>query len=84
MTIIMQQTIRDSINGGATEQRFEKSARYDVPTAVGQLWIGRGWASVATMAKGGIVTGPRPAPVGDTGPEAFIPLDRLNGNGRKE
>lgn len=44
MTIIMQQTIRESINDGRTQQTFEKGARYDVPTAVGQLWIGRGWA----------------------------------------
>lgn len=47
MTIVMQQTIRDSINGGVTTQTFAKDGRYDVPTAVGQLWIGHGWARAA-------------------------------------
>ena len=47
MTIIMQQTIRDSINGGVTTQTFAKDGRYDVPDPIGQLWIGRGWASAA-------------------------------------
>jgi len=30
------------------------------------------------LAEGGIVTGPTPAMIGEAGPEAVIPLDRLN------
>lgn len=52
MTIIMQQTIRDSINGGVTTQTFAQDGRYDVPTSVGQLWIGRGWARTVDGSSG--------------------------------
>ncbi len=48
MDIIMLQTIPDeTINGGATRQDFIQGACYPVPDAIGQLWIGRGWARAA-------------------------------------
>jgi len=46
----MLQTVNESINEGRTKQDFIAGARYDVPLAVGQLWIGRGWARSATAA----------------------------------
>ncbi|MCS6302375.1 MAG: hypothetical protein H8K07_01715 [Nitrospira sp.] len=44
MTILMTQTIHESLTGGRTTQEFVKGARYDVPQPIGQLWIARGWA----------------------------------------
>jgi len=45
-----------------------------VQTGVGNGTHGRG---MTPMATGGIVMGPTPALVGEAGPEAIIPLDRL-------
>lgn len=39
--------------------------------------VGGGAALLEELAAGGIVTGPTPALVGEAGPEAVIPLDRL-------
>lgn len=48
MDIVMLQTVPgESINGGRTTQAFLTGATYPVPEAIGQLWIGRGWASAA-------------------------------------
>lgn len=52
MHIVMAQTITDSINEGRTRQEFFKGAPYQVPDEVGQLWIGRGWATAASAAVG--------------------------------
>lgn len=46
MNIVMLQTIPgESINNGRTTQTFVKDATYPVPDEIGQLWIGRGWAT---------------------------------------
>ena len=37
--------------------------------------------AVPAMAKGGIVTGPTLALIGEAGPEAVVPLDMLGGMG---
>jgi tape measure domain-containing protein len=41
--------------------------------------VGGGVLGLIGLASGGIVTGPTPAIVGEAGPEAVIPLDRLEG-----
>jgi len=48
MEIVMTRTVKDSINDGRTTQTFEQGHRYEVPTAVGQLWIARGDARAAS------------------------------------
>lgn len=48
MTIIMNETHHESLNDGRTTQEFLKGARYDVPAAIGQSWIARGWAHAVT------------------------------------
>lgn len=46
MDIVMLQTVpNESTNGGRTTQTFLKGATYPVPDEIGQLWIGRGWAT---------------------------------------
>jgi len=52
MNILMRQTLTESINGGRTTQAFVKGSTYPVPDDVGQLWIGRGWATAASAAAG--------------------------------
>ena len=47
MHILMTQTITESLNGGRTKQEFLKGGAYAVPDEIGQLWIGRGWATAA-------------------------------------
>jgi hypothetical protein len=49
-----------------------------MPNGGGQSGVSAG---LRPMATGGIVMGPTPALVGEAGPEAIIPLDRLNGMG---
>lgn len=44
----------------------------------------RGALGLTPFAKGGIVTGPTPALVGEAGPEAIIPLDRLSSMGMSD
>ena len=51
MDVIMLQTIRESINEGRTAQEFVKDLPYQVPDAVGQLWIARGLAVAAAAAR---------------------------------
>jgi hypothetical protein len=51
MDILMQQTMKESINGGRTTQEFVKGLPYQVPDDIGQLWVGRGWAVAAAGAK---------------------------------
>jgi len=58
MEIVMTQTIQDSINGSRTQQQFLKGASYQVPDSVGQLWIGRGWATAATLGERGSAPAP--------------------------
>lgn len=41
----MTQTLTESLNGGRTTQVFVAGGRYLVPDHLGQLWIGRGWAT---------------------------------------
>lgn len=38
----------------------------------------RGFLGLTPLASGGIVTGPTPALIGEAGPEAVIPLDKLS------
>ncbi|MFA7628888.1 MAG: hypothetical protein WCY37_05815, partial [Candidatus Dojkabacteria bacterium] len=40
--------------------------------------VGRAIGGLIPFASGGVVTGPTPALVGESGPEAIIPLDKLN------
>lgn len=48
MEIVMLQTMPgESINGGRTTQAFVQGRTYPVPDPIGQLWIGRGWATAA-------------------------------------
>jgi len=56
--------------------------------AIGNLFGGGGSSSgrqgerrISGMAKGGIVTGPTLALIGEAGPEAVVPLDRMGGMG---
>lgn len=42
---------------------------------------GASWANMPKMASGGIVTAPTVAMIGEAGPEAIIPLDRLGSMG---
>lgn len=58
-------------------QRLKKALTitYDVKT--GQTSASRGNIKVTAFAQGGIVTKPTNALVGEAGPEAIIPLDRL-------
>ncbi len=44
MTLVMTQTITESVNGGRTAQEFLKDGTYLVAADIGQRWIGRGWA----------------------------------------
>ena len=61
----------------------------DIPT-LGHISLGRlgddqdassGASGIRAMATGGIVTGPTLALIGEAGPEAVIPLDRMKGMG---
>lgn len=45
MDVIMKQTLTESINGGRTTQSFVAGGRYLVPDHIGQIWVGRGWAT---------------------------------------
>ena len=50
MHIVMAQTITESLNEGRTKQEFLKGAAYEVPDPIGQLWIGRGWATAGPVS----------------------------------
>lgn len=51
MEIVMQHTMRESVNGGRTVQEFVKGSGYSVPDDIGQLWVGHGWALAAAAAR---------------------------------
>ena len=65
--------IADAITGGAKKTVDKVTGGAD--DLIGQA---QGWARGLTpFAKGGVATGPTPALVGEAGPEAIIPLDKL-------
>jgi len=49
------------------------------PLLPGQTWGSGGLPYIPAMARGGIVTTPTLALVGEAGPEAIVPLDRMGG-----
>ena len=57
--------------------RLKKALTITFDVKTGQTSTSRGNIKVTTFAQGGIVTKPTNALVGEAGPEAIIPLDRL-------
>jgi len=47
VTVLMQETVTESVNDGRTRQPFEKGRLYSLPGPLAQQWIGRGWALAA-------------------------------------
>jgi hypothetical protein len=47
VTVLMQETVTDTVNDGRTRQSFEKGRLYSLPGPLAQQWIGRGWALAA-------------------------------------
>lgn len=58
-------------------QRLKKALTITFDVKTGQTSTSRGNIKVTAFAQGGIVTKPTNALVGEAGPEAIIPLDRL-------
>lgn len=58
-------------------QRMKKALTTTFDVKTGQTSTSRGYIKVTPFAQGGIVTKPTNALVGEAGPEAIIPLDRL-------
>lgn len=58
-------------------QRLKKALTITFDVKTGQTSTSRGNITVTAFAQGGIVTKPTNALVGEAGPEAIIPLDRL-------
>ena len=73
--------------GGASTQSIRNDGTVGYNTGIHGAWdrLGDAWRDTTSrigglipFASGGIVTGPTPALVGEAGPEAIIPLDKLN------
>lgn len=47
VTVLMQETVTESLNDGRTRQTFDKGRLYSLPGPLAQRWIGRGWALAA-------------------------------------
>lgn len=47
VTVLMQETVTESVNDGRTRQQFERGRLYSLPSPLAQQWIGRGWALAA-------------------------------------
>lgn len=59
-----------------TPQQFRATASGRPPSGEGRIW-----AEIRAFAEGGIVTQPTFGLIGEAGPEAVIPLDRMSSNG---
>jgi hypothetical protein len=47
VTVLMRETVTESLNDGRTRQTFDKGRLYRLPGPLAQQWIGRGWALAA-------------------------------------
>ena len=72
--------MRSDFNAGGSNAGFDFS-NIDFSNLFLDLNFGDLMGSIPFMAQGGVVTSPTLAVIGEAGPEAVIPLDRMGGMG---
>jgi hypothetical protein len=72
--------MRSDFNAGGSGAGFDFS-NIDFSNLFLDLNFGDLMGSIPFMANGGVVTSPTLAVIGESGPEAVVPLDRYNGSG---